>query len=126
MTKLILTLAVLLALVFTADAQSFYKKHRKFKRSYMAKAITGAVNVRQPNAYNEEISNFGSAEGSVEDFRENTPRYVRHSQRKAERAARREARALAKAERKQHREEEKVLGSHLVADFEDTHYAYGR
>jgi hypothetical protein len=126
MTKLILTLAVLVALVFTADAQSFYKKHRKFKRAYMAKAITGAVNAHHPNAYNEEISNFGTAGGSIEDYRDNTPRSVRHSQRRAERAARREARLMARAERKMHRDEEKALGPHLVADFDETHYAMGR
>jgi hypothetical protein len=116
MAKFFVTLLCLCFIFSTADAQSFYKRKKKFKRTYMAKAITGAVNVQPPRGQNIEESSFGTPEDGVEEYRSKTPRAIRKAQRKAERAARREARQIARAQSRKERDESKALGQHLVAN----------
>ena len=126
MTKLFLTLAVLFLTVSVADAQSFYKKQHKFRRSYMAKAITGAVNRPALRAFNSNEANFTTSDGSIEDERPLSSKSLRRAQRRAERAARRQARELAREERRMHRAEERALGDHLIANRTETNAFYSR
>jgi|GEM_PF-3071062 len=126
MTKLLATTLIFLFIVSFADAQSFYKRNRKFKRTYMAHAITGAVSRPSVIAYSYKVANFTTSTGSVEDERPYSSRAMRKAQRRAERASMRLARAFARDERRMHRAEERALRDHLVDNSGRGTIAYSR
>jgi hypothetical protein len=115
MVKFILLLLALAFIVPTADAQSFYKRKRKFKRAYIATAITGAV-YKPHRGPNPEEATFGTSSDGVEDIRDRSPRGIRRERRRNERIARQEARDIAKAENRKFSKESRVLGQHLAAN----------
>jgi len=114
MTKYILTLALVALSLSFADAQSFYKKQGKFKRHYMAVAITGAV--RQPERPGLVASEARPASDTKDEGSGTiSARELRRMQRRAEREQRRAERIAAREAEQKYRDERAALGEHMVA-----------
>lgn len=114
MTKYILTLALLALSLSFADAQSFYKKQGKFKRRYMAVAITGAVRqTERPGMVAAEArpsSNTKDEESGTISARE-----LRRMRRREARELRRAERMAAREAEHKYRDERAALGDHMLA-----------
>lgn len=114
MTKYILTLALVALSLSFADAQSFYKKQGKFKRRYMAVAITGAV--RQTERPGMVASEAKPATDTKEDESGTiSARELRRMRRREARELRRAERIAAREAEQKYREERAALGEHMVA-----------
>ena len=126
MTKFLLALVCVCLSISTIDAQSFYKKQRKFKRRYISVAITGSVaRPERPSALDVHQS-LTSNMGSLDESTYVSSRQIRRERRRADRSRARAERIAARSQEIKYRDERATLGNHMVAYRQGQDAYFGR